>query len=277
MKIKLIGILALVTLVNFAAIAQHSLELVWKTDSVFKFSEGVVPEPGGKFLFVSNTIGSPMEKDGKGSISKVGFDGKIIDLNWVTTGMNAPKDIQVYKNLIYVADLDEVIVVDINKAAVVQTIKIEGARLLHNFAIDKNGIVYVSDLFAGTVYKVENGKASLYLEKLGYAAGMLAVGSDLYVLTGGNLVKADKDKNITTISKGMDNRMNGLAMVNEKEFLVTSWGGIMYYVNADGTNQVLLDTTKQRIPSGIIYYDQKTKIVYMTTDERNVLKAFKVK
>ena len=123
-------LIVMTTLLSTALKAQHSLEKIWETDSVFLFSEGVVPEPGGKFLFVSNTIGSPMAKDGKGSISKVGFDGKIIDLNWVTEGMNAPKDIQVFKNLIYLADLDEVIVVDIDKAAVVQRIRIEGATLL---------------------------------------------------------------------------------------------------------------------------------------------------
>jgi hypothetical protein len=267
----------LIAFAVFSCRAQHSVELLWQTDSVFRFSEGVVPEPKGKYLYVSNTDGSPMAKDGKGSISKVGLDGKIINLNWVTTGFNAPKDIQIFNNLLYAADLDEVIVVDITKEAVVQTIKIEGSRLLHNFAIDDKGVVYVSDLFSGTVYKIENGKPSLFLDKLGYAAGMIASDTDLFILTGGNLIKVDKDKNITTLFKGMDQRMNGLARVNDKEFIATSWGGIMYYINADGSNQVLLDTREQRIPCGIIYYDQKKKILYMTTDERNILKAYKVK
>lgn len=260
-----------------AAYAQHSVELVWQTDSVFKFSEGVIPSEDGTFLYVSNTIGNPMAKDGQGSISKVGLEGKIINLDWVTTGMNAPKDIQRYKNLIYVADLDELLVVDANKAQVVQRIKIEGATLLHNIAIDAKGVVYVSDLFAGKVHRVENGKPSLYLDKLGYAAGLLSVGTDLYVLTAGNLVKADAAKNLTTLAKGMDNRMNGIQRVNDNEFLVTSWGGVLYYVNADGSHQVLLDTQKQQIPAGILYYDAKTKIVYMTSDQHNVLYAYRLK
>ncbi|MBS1975464.1 MAG: ATP/GTP-binding protein, partial [Bacteroidetes bacterium] len=134
--------------------AQHSLQEIWQTDSVFQFSEGVVPSEDGKLLYVSNTIGNPIEKDGQGSISTVGLDGKVINLNWVT-GMNAPKDIQRYKNLIYAADLDEVVVIDADKAAIVTHIKIEGAQLLHNIAIDKKGIVYVSDLFAGKIYKIE--------------------------------------------------------------------------------------------------------------------------
>jgi hypothetical protein len=39
---------------------------------------------------------------------------------------------------------------------------------------------------------------------------ILADGSDLYILIAGNLVKADKNKKITTIEKGMDQRINGL-------------------------------------------------------------------
>lgn len=256
--------------------AQHSLDLVWQTDSVFQFSEGVIPSQDGKLLYVSNTIGNPMGRDGKGSISTVGLDGKLINLDWVT-GMNAPKDIQRYKNLIYAADLDEVVVVDANKAAIIQRIKIEGATLLHNIAIDEKGVVYVSDLFAGKVYKVEDNKATLYLEGLGYAAGLLSDGSDIYILTAGNLVKADANKKLTTISTGMDRNTNGIQMLNDKEFLVTCWSGIFYYVNADGSNQVLLDNRSKEIPCGIIYYDPKTKIVYMTSDQHNVLYAYKVR
>lgn len=256
--------------------AQHSLEPIWNSGPVFKFSEGVIPSADGKFLYVSNTIGSPMAKDGEGSISTVSLDGKIINADWVT-GMNAPKGIQRYKNLIFTADLDEVVVVDIEKAAIVNRIKIEGASLLHQFAIDKNGVVYVSDMFAGKVYKIENGKPSLYLENLGYAAGLLLKGTDLYIVSAGKLLKADKNKNITTVSEGMDERGNGVQMVKDNEFLVTCWSGLMYYVNADGSNQVLLDNREQQIPCGIMYYNPEKKIVYMTSDQHNVLFAYRVK
>ncbi|MFV0270772.1 MAG: hypothetical protein ACK5HZ_03680 [Macellibacteroides fermentans] len=257
--------------------AQHSLERVWETDSVFQFCEGIALDAGGEFLYVSNTIGNPMEKDGKGSISKVSLDGKVINLDWVTSGMNAPKDIQVFKNLIYIADLDEVLVIDADQSKITQRIHIDGTTLLHNIAIDTNGIVYVSDLFAGKVYRIEDGKPTLYIDNLGYAAGLLSLGTDLYVLTAGNLIKVDKNKKMTTISTGMDHRMNGIQMVNDKEFVVTSWGGIMYYINADGTNQVLLDTRDKHIPCGIIYVHPKSKVIYMSSDQHNILYAFTIK
>ena len=191
--------------------------------------------------------------------------------------MNAPKDIQRFKNLLYLADLDEVVVVDIEKAIIIKHIKIDGARLLHNIAIDKNGIVYVSDLYAGKVHRIENGKSSVYLDSLGYAAGMLAIGSDLYILTAGNLVKADKNKKVITLSKGMDQRLNGIQMVNKNEFIITSWGGVVYYVYEDGSNKILLDTREKRIPAGMIYFNPEKRVLYMTSDQHNIVYAFRLK
>ena len=89
--------------------------------------------------------------------------------------------------------------------------------------------------------------------------------------------KADKNKNLTTITSGMDGRTNGLQMVNENEFLVTCWSGMVYYVKADGTNEILLDMREERVPGGINLYDQKTGIMYMSTDQNNTICAYKLK
>ena len=54
--------------------------------------------------------GAPAEKDGKGSIGKVGLDGKIIQAEWVT-GLNAPKGMAITGNSLWVADVDRLDVV----------------------------------------------------------------------------------------------------------------------------------------------------------------------
>ncbi|MGR3809740.1 hypothetical protein [Jiulongibacter sp. NS-SX5] len=265
----------LLLLTGQSLFAQHSLETIWTSDKMLKFGEGIVPSPDGKFLFVSNTIGNPMGRDGDGTVSKVGFDGKMIQFDWVK-GMNAPKDIQIYKNTMYAADLNEVVVIDIPSATIKEKIKIEGAGLLHNFAIDENGVVYVSEMFGGKIYKIKDGQYSLYLDNCPGAAGLLAENGFLWVLTGGKLLKVDKDKNRTVVSEGMNERMNGLARINESEYVVTCWSGMMYYVNADGSNEVLLDTRDQNIPCGIVYYDKAKNILYMTTDQNDYMVAYRI-
>ncbi len=268
-------ILALTFLLSPQA-AQHSLERIWETAAVLKFPEALVLEPGGRFLYVTNTDGPPLAKDGKGSIGKIGLDGRVIETDWVT-GLDAPKGLGQYGDLLYAADLGQVVVVDAKKAAIVQRIPIRGARLLHNIAIDPSGTVYVSDMFTGRVFKIRGQEVSTYLENLRSPAGLLVSGSDLYVFTGEGLLKANAAKNLTTVSKNMDGRANGIMMVNDHEFIVTSWGGFVYHVNEDGSNNVLLDTSEKRIAGGINLYDPKSKTMYMTTDEHNTVIAFRVK
>src|ERR1700712_245282 len=90
---------------------EHALVKLWQTDTLLKTPESVLFDAGDKLLYVSNINGQPWEKDGNGSIGKVGLDGKIINANWVT-GLNAPKGLGRYKNLLYAADIDNVAVID---------------------------------------------------------------------------------------------------------------------------------------------------------------------
>src|SRR3954463_633838 len=132
------------------ATAQHSLVKIWQTDTLLKVPESVLFDGAGKVLYESNIDGQPWEKDGKGSVGKVGLDGKIIKVDWVT-GLNAPKGLGMYKNNLYVADVDNVVVIDIAKAVISKHIPIEGAQGLNDISVDKNGKVYVTDSKAGKI------------------------------------------------------------------------------------------------------------------------------
>ncbi|MFZ6014466.1 MAG: ATP-binding protein, partial [Bacteroidota bacterium] len=72
------------------AIQAQSLKLKWSTDSVFRVPESVLFDSKANLLYVSNIDGKSNEKDGKGFISKLSPDGKIIAMEWAT-GLNAPK------------------------------------------------------------------------------------------------------------------------------------------------------------------------------------------
>src|SRR6516164_5443449 len=95
----------------------HQLVKVWQTDAALKVPESVLYDAVGKVLYVSNIDGAPDGKDSKGSVGKVGLDGKIIKTDWVS-GLNAPKGLGKFNNKIYAADIDEVVVIDIPSAKI---------------------------------------------------------------------------------------------------------------------------------------------------------------
>jgi sugar lactone lactonase YvrE len=249
---------------------------MWETDTLLKTPESVLYYKKGKFLFVSNIDGKPAEKDGKGSIGKVGLDGKIMVTDWVS-GLNAPKGMGIYKNKLYVADLSEVVVIDIKESKIIKRIPVEGATFLNDIAVDENGVVYVSDTRTFKVHKIENDVATTYLEKLKGPNGLYCDKDILYVLDKGSLLKVGKEKKTTVIADGMDGSTDGLEKVTEGEFLVTCWAGISYYVKSDGKKEVLFDNRSKKINSADIGFNLKKKIVYVPTFYGNKIVAYQLK
>lgn len=255
---------------------KHQLIKKWETDSVLKVPESVFFDKTNNVLYVANIDGKdPWGKDGKGSVGKVGTDGKIIATEWVT-GLNAPKGMGLLNNKLYVADIDKVVVIDINQGSVVQTIPVNGAEGLNDITIDKKGVVYVSDSKTKKVHRVENGAATVWLEKLQGPNGVLAVEDDLYVLDNGGMYKAGKDKSLTKIADGMEGGTDGIENAAGKDFIVSCWAGSIWYVKGDGSKEHLLDTRDQNINSADIGYDAKNRIVYVPTFWKNSVVAYQL-
>jgi hypothetical protein len=109
------------------------------------------------------------------------------------------------------------------------------------------------------------------------ANGLLAIGSDLYILTDSTMQKADANKKLTTLADGIEGGADGIEMVKNHEFLVTGWEGAIYYVKDNGTKQLLLDTRSKKINSADIGYDPATKTVYVPAMLSNKLIAYTLK
>jgi hypothetical protein len=261
---------------QYSVAQSHSLVKLWQTDTVLKVPESVLFDGTGKVLYESNIDGQPWEKDGKGSIGKVGLDGKIIKVDWVT-GLNAPKGLGLYKNNLYVADVDNVVVIDIAKATISKRIPVEGAQGLNDISVDKNGKVYVTDSKAGKIYLLVQDKFVVQAEDLKGLNGVLSTGDNLYAVAAGALWKIDAAKKAVKIAEGMEPAVDGVEQVASNEFIVSVWNGVIYYVSADGKAQVLLDTREQKSNTADIGYDPKTKTVYVPTFFKNCVTAYTLK
>jgi sugar lactone lactonase YvrE len=266
-----------ILLISHCSLAQHSVTKLWETDTALKVPESVLFDGENKVLYVSNIDGTdPWGKDGKGSIGKIGLDGKIIAVDWVS-GLNAPKGLGMYKGKLYAADITNVVVIDIRKGAIEKLIPVEGAENLNDISVGNDGVVWVSDSKLNKIYKIENGKASVYLENLKGANGVLKRGSDFYIVDAGGAYKVNNDKSLTKISDGMEGGTDGIENFSGNDFLVSCWQGALWYVHADGTKELLFDGKSQKTNTADIGFDPKTKIVYVPTFWRNSIIAFQVK
>jgi hypothetical protein len=58
--------------------------------------------------------------------------------------------------------------------------------------------------------------------------------------------------------------------------LVSAWEGVIYYLVANKTKEILLDTRKEKKNTADIGYDAKNRILYVPTFYGNKLVAYKL-
>jgi len=262
-------------LFSFTASAQ-TLTVKWKTDTLLHVPESVLLDAQRNVLYVSCIDGKPDGKDGKGSIAKVSPDGKILDANWVA-GLDAPKGMGLYKNNLYVTDLKRVVIIDVTTGKVTGSVEIEGAQFLNDITIDSKGNVYVSDSSTGKIHILKDNKAEVYFTstELKGTNGLLAIKDGLYVVDfpSGINYKLSADKKLVKFGVTA-NGADGIVLVGKDEYLVSSWHGEVYFVDATGKSTKLLDTKEQKISAADIWYNEKSKTVYVPNFFANTVTAY---
>lgn len=273
---KNISFLCVLLLMFFSVTAQHQLVKKWETDTLLKVPESVLYDGKNSVLYIANIDGQPNDKDGRGSIGKVGLDGKIIAAEWVQ-GLNAPKGMGLHKKTLYVADVDVVVVIDTRDGSISKRIPVAGSIFLNDVTVDKKGVVYVSDSRTKKVHRIKKGKVTTHIENLQGPNGLLVHNKLLYVLDNGGLYRVEENKSLAKITDGMEGGTDGIENVTGDDFIVSCWGGVIYYVKADGTKEKLLDTREQKVNSADIGYDAKNRIVYVPTFWKNNVVAYELK
>ena len=275
MLIAALGALAVAT----AAQAQtHKLTRLWESEAALKTPESVRLDAKRQVLYVSNIDGEPWAADGKGSIAKIGLDGKVIAAEWVT-GLNCPKGLALSDDgkWLYAADAGGVVVIDVEAGKIKNKIAIPDGVQLNDLVNDK-GTLYVSDSKGRKVYRVKNGKVSVYLDEkvLKGPNGLFVHKGALYVLDNDALNRVEKDKSLKILADGMPGGVDGLENVSGDDFLVSVWSGAVWYVNGDGSKELLFDGKAVGTSTADIGWDPATMTVYVPTFFKNSVIAFKV-
>jgi hypothetical protein len=253
----------------------HQLEKIWETDTVVAIPESVFPDIKNGVLYLSLIDGGGWDVDGKGGVATLSMDGKKYNGTWIT-GLNAPKGLGLFGNRIYAADISEVVIVDVKNSKVEKKISIPDANGLNDITVDSKGIVYVSDSRKAKIWRIENDQPVLFLDSVKGANGLKAIGDDLYFAAGKNFMKADKNKNLTKVAE-VPQGIDGIEPVGNGDFILTSWGGYIYYVTPDGKFETLLDSHEQKMNTADLGYDPAKKILYVPTFLAKKIVAYHLK
>ena len=251
--------------------AQHTLTKLWATEATLPVTESAFFDK--TVIYTSLIDGQPWEKDGKGGIATISPSGKIINANFIT-GLHAPKGMDKFGNLLYVANIDEIVAIDTKAGKIDHRIPVAGAENLNDVSIDSKGNIYVTDSKQGKVYKVVNKVSSLVYEGVRGSNGIKVMGDKIYIAGSGLFVSEGgaKPTKLTDLPHGGD----GIEPVGNGDFIVSEWSGYVYYVKADGTKELLLDTHTTQNKTADIGYDPATKTVYIPTFSTNAIEAYKL-
>ena len=259
--------------------ATHKLTRLWETDAALKVPESVRFDAARKVLYVSNIDGEPWAEDGKGSIAKIALDGKVIAAEWVT-GLNCPKGLALSDDgkTLYAADVGGIVAIDIKAGKISNKVAIPDSVQLNDLVNDK-GTLYVSDCKGRKVYAVKGKSVDVWLDEkvLKGPNGLFVHKGALYVLDDNSLNRVGADKSLTKIATDMPGGVDGLENVTGgDDFTVTAWAGAVWYVNKDGSKELLFDGKAQKTSTADTGWDPATRTLYVPTFFKNTVIAFKV-
>jgi hypothetical protein len=272
-------IIATFLLITFN-LSSQKLEKLWETDTIFSSPESVLYHKSANCLYVANIGGkAPWAKDGYGAISKLGLDGKVINIDWVT-GLNAPKGMAVDDKNLYVADVDQLVTINLASGQIVNRLNVNGSMTLNDVTLLGKGKVLVSDSRGRAAYVIENNTFKIVLDssKLGGPNGVLNGNGKYFILDRNAVNEVSKDfGKLTKLVGDMPGGIDGIEPISKNEYIVSCWSGTVYFVDTKSkTKKLLLDTTADKINAADIGYYPKDKIVYVPTFFKNSVVAYKV-
>ena len=263
-------LLLTLTLSNSAAAAP---KLLWEVKGLAQ-PESVVQDPATDSIYVSNIAGAIMQKDGNGFISKLRPDGTFIAREWVK-GLNAPTGMALHERALYVADVDELVEINVASGEIAKRHEAKGAIFLNDVAVDQDGTVYVSDTPMNTIWRLKDGIFEPWLanDALNGPNGLLVQGDKLIVASFGKLpdqgapelgglVAVDlKDQSVSKLRGDPIGNLDGLQALEPGLYLVTDWAaGGLYRVDAKGKAERLIKLNKGS--ADFVYFpDKKTVLV----------------
>ena len=264
-------LLILVTKINNG----QAFQKIWENREGLKIPESVLYDENNDQIYVANINGGPAVKDGNGFISILNSNGTTKESGWIKK-LNAPKGMAMYNRKLYVADIDELVEIDIAKGKITNTYKAKDALFLNDVTTCQNGMIFVSDTETAKIYVLHQGDFKVWLEgePLKYPNGLLAERGKLYI---GDQHLYEVDILTQKIDLVIENTggIDGLVKNNNGDFIFSNWKGLIY-MHKDGENFKIYDSVAEKINTADIDFAHKYELVLVPTFFDNRIIAYKI-
>ncbi len=256
---------------------EPSLSPLWQVEGL-EIPESVLEVKKGRksYYLVSVLKGDYYSKDGNGDIAKISSKGELLDSQWVT-GLNAPKGMAVSKGLLYVSDIDEVAVIDLKTGNILNVIPVPGSAFLNDVVANSRGDIFVSDTGVGKIFRIRNSVPEIYIDNVPSANGLFMDKDELVVGSGSQLVRYNTALEQTLITQLPSGLVDGIAEVKHNNYLVSMWEGQIYWINRDGSQTLLLDSSPQGIFTADFAYDKEKRVLIVPNFFSNTVTAYRVR
>lgn len=231
-----------------AVAALPSVAATEPSASGFDRPESVVFDSARDRMIVSSLNGDFNAKDGNGYLSLLDAQGRLQQKSWIT-GLDAPKGMAISGDLLFVADVDALKVIDLSAGSLVQSYLGDGAVFLNDVTVAGDA-VYVTDLLENAIWRLDDGVFAPWLKAddlsnpngIAFDGQQLLVGSwgkdlqpDFSTKAPGDLLAVDLDsKKITVVAEAVGN-IDGIALA-QGSIWVSDWvKGTVMQVGADGS------------------------------------------
>lgn len=253
----------------------------WETGTGLRTPESAVWDGKRKVIYVSNfdqfNFNNPSVKQ---FISRVGGDGKIIDLKWVGDLRN-PTGMVISGDMLYVVERTGVAVIDIERGEIAERNPVPSPGFINDIAADGSGRIYVSDSRRSVIYRWDGKEWEEWLsdDKVSAPNAIMADGGRLLVGSNGdNLLKAfdlESGEGSIVADLGPGN-IDGIKKDGKGNLIVSHWRGKLFRIDRSGRAEKILDSRALREYSADFDYVEEDGTVVIPSFYGNRVIAYEV-
>ncbi|GAB1467604.1 hypothetical protein MASR2M64_02780 [Candidatus Cloacimonadota bacterium] len=260
-KVMILIALALLLLLVYLAVNR----------SILKGPESIAFDSMGKRFLVSNTKGK--------SIVSMSLDGKYSA--FLKGGLKAPRGIAIKGNDLFVADLNQIRIIDIAKATITKSIPVEGAVLLNDIALDKVGLIYVTDTSANCVFIINstNQAVNKIVSPLFKAPNgiiydmprnqMLIVGFSKQASV---LSLNTMNRNVTVFMDSIYSQLDGIAIDDLGRIYISSWEQEMILEIPQEQNRFIAKYKDIKNAADMFYYFPNNELIVPMHNKNKIIR-----